>query len=343
MKNLIQTVCFKLLSAIILAVAGLLVILYCFQYAPAQKKQLRAGLFDKVKTVISLSGNTLTKAILTRDDIAMLASIESIMNIEDVSAAYILDNGCRVITHDKTAEWGKTYTDELSKNAVEAKKILRQATPYGFLFSQPLTSSATLCVGISSQKLEDSVSLLYREIFFTGLIIFVVSAAGFFWFVNNALALKFKKLGDELRSLELGGGGRLPEDGTDGEFGRLIKQINGVLNICNSAADGARDTQKEKNLNLIINELVNITPAAVIIIGNDNKIISLSRLAAGFLGVDADEAKGMHVLDALNLPEITTLLKQVSEKPGGSAESIIRGKKGKAIASKAGVVIQIDV
>ena len=344
MKNLIQTVFFKLLSITFLAVAALLIIVYCFQYAPTQKKLLRSGLFDKVKTVFSLSGNTLTKAIQAHDDIMMLTTIESIMKIEDVSAAYILDNNCKVITHDKTAEWGRIYADEQSKKAVESKKIIRQASASGFLFSGPLTSSATLCLGISSQKLEESISSLNKEILFTALIIFIVAASGFFWLIYNMLFLKIKKLSEGLRSLEIGGSGRLPEDGPDDEFSRITKLINGVLDNYGRAAGSGQERQKENNCSRFLSELANMNSAAIIIVGSDNKIISLNHKAAMFLGVVPGEAEGKHVLDAIKLTEMLALIKQASEKSGDSAEASITGRKVKAISAGggAGIIIQIE-
>jgi PAS domain S-box-containing protein len=337
----VKTVFFKLLSITISAVAVLLVVLYCFQYIPAQKKLLRSALFEKVKTVFSLSGPTLTKALQTRDDIMMLSAIESIMKIEDINTVYILDNGGKVITHDKTAEWGKTYTDEQSKNAVNAKKIIRQSVQYGFLFSEPITSSATLCVGLSSQKYEESVSSLNKEAFFTGLIIFIIAAAGFILLIQNTVFIKLKKLNVTLSSLALGGSGKLPEEGQKDEFGRLTKLINEVLDNRGSSIESGNKPREENSLGHLLRGLTDMNPAAVVVIGSNNNIIALNRKAAGLMGITAEEAQGKHILDVIKLTEILSLIKQVSEKPQAIAEASFQGKKAKAVSTGEGVIIEI--
>jgi PAS domain-containing protein len=338
----VKTAHFKLLSITISSIAVLLAVLYCFQYIPAQKKLLRSALFEKVRTVFSLSGGTLTKALQTRDDIMMLSAVESIMKIEDISTVYVLDNNCKVITHDKTAEWGKMYSDGQSKNAVASQKMLRQVEPYGFLFSEPLTSSATLCVGLSSQKLDESVASLNKEAFFTGLIIFIAASAGFLLLIQNILFLKLKKLSESLRSLALGGSGRLPQDGQDDEFGRLTKLINEALDNNVSAAESGNEPRKDKSLVQVIRALTDMHPAAVMVIGSDNKIISLNGKASALLGVVLEEACGKHILDSVKLPEILSLIKNVSEKPSDPVEASVQGMKAKAVSTVEGVIIEIE-
>ena len=205
MGKLFKSSFFKLFLLSMLAVLALLLYFYSAELIPLQEKLLRVNEFDRVKTIFSLTAGDLTRAIASRDDITMLAKVENIMKIEDVSAVYILDNSCRVITHNTTSKWAKTYSDDTAKRAVETKSALRQSIPTGYLFSMPLTSSTTLCVGISSQKLEDSVTSSGRKVLFTALIIFILAAAAFFLFIYCMAYPSFKSLRDGLASLDLGG------------------------------------------------------------------------------------------------------------------------------------------
>jgi hypothetical protein len=207
-KKYFHSLFLKILVFSVSIILLLVVYFYSFLYVPSQEKLIRANLFDRVKTIFVLSDNRLIKALQTHDDIMMLSVIENIMKLDDISTAYLLDNNCKVITHDKTTQWGKTYTDNLSKKAVATKKILRQKSEFGYLFSLPLTSSATLCVGISSEKLTESISSLNSSALIEGVIILLISGILLYGFIYLRIYPRYAKLNGELRSLELGGGGQ---------------------------------------------------------------------------------------------------------------------------------------
>ena len=50
---------------------------------------------------------------------------------------------------------------------------------------------------------------------------------------------------------------------------------------------------------------------------------------------------GKHILDAVKLSEILSLIKQASEKPSAVIEASVQGRKAKAVSTGEGVIIEI--
>ena len=330
MKKLFQSIFFKLFAFSVLIVFTITLYFYAFQYLPSQEKLIRSGLLDRAKTVFGLSGNTLTKGIQTHDDIMMLTTIESIMKIEDINTAYVLDNDRKVMLHDKTSEWGTVYNDETATKAVGAGKTIRQRVSGGYIFSTPLTSSATLCVGISTQKLEESIASLNKDSFYSALIVLITGSICFFVLVYYMAFPLLKSLRAGLGSLELGGSGRLPDSAANDEFGELQRLINSVLD--KSVHSGLpADTSKKTG---IYDALTNIYGGGVIIFDGENKVLSLNTEAEKFIASTGAEVKGKHILDIPGLASLLVLIKKASEKPGEIIEMQLSGRNTKALASR---------
>ena len=335
MGKLLQSVFFKLLLFSVTITAALIICLYYFLYIPSQERLMRDGLFDRVKTIFALSGDVFEGAIKARDDITILSRVESIMKVEDVNSVYILDNCLKVLTHNRIAEWGKTYGDETAKRSVEAKKFLRQRAPGGYLFSMPLTSSSTLCVGISSQKLGESVSSMRKNALLAGAIILIAAAAAFYWCIYSLVYPGFRELRDGLISLELGGGaGRLSDDALRGEFGELKKLVNGVLEKAGSGGQAGQDGNDEETLQDITGMLAKMQKGGLAVIDGENKIIAINQKAGEFLGVPGQDAVGRHILDVIKNSSLLSLLKASAEKPGETFEALAEGNAVKACAAR---------
>ena len=329
MGRLLKSLFFRMFLFSVLSVSVLLVCFYYLQYIPSHEKLLRNALYDRVKTVFDLSADDLSKAVRSRDDISMLIGVEKIMKIEDVSTVYVLDNGFKVLTHDKTSQWGKTYDDETDRNAVNAKKVLRQWTQGGYLFSVPLTSSSTLCVGISSQKMNEAAAGLRRDALYTIAIVVIAAAAAFGWFIYATVFLRFRDLRDRLASIELGGG-TLPDGAPGGEFLELQKLINGIIANAASGAGRGRAGQCEDELRLLVDELAATHQSGVLVIGAENKVVAINRKGETLFGIKRDGAAGKHVLEAVGDAALIELIKKAAAKPGEAFEASVSGKPVKA-------------
>lgn len=330
MGELFRSTFFRLLVFSILIVLSLLLYFYAFQHIPSQEKLLKKALSEKAAAVAAISRGSLSAALETRDDIMMLGIIENMMKVEGVSGAYILAHDCKVVLHDKTSEWGRTYSDETAKQAVKAGKPLEQRLPGGYLFSAPLVSSATLCVTLSALKLEDSIASLKKNFLIKGFIALAASSLAFTFLIYQMVFLPYKRLREALAAIELGGHGRLPESTADDEFGRLRKLINSALDRC--APPGG--LENNSGLNGIIETLVPLFAGGIMVIDASNRVLAFNGVAEKAAGINAGAAKGRHILDIPELADLAALIREASENSEAAAEAEHYGRRCKALAVK---------
>jgi hypothetical protein len=296
---------------VVVAVTALLLgCLDFFYFLPAQQQLLKRNLMEKAKAISILYGTSLSKSIETNDDISLLIQIDRMMKLEDVSTVFVVDNNGKVLLHDKSGEWGKTYSSEIIKRSIEAKKQRWEPSSQvnGYLYSAPLTSSSTLFVGLSTQKNDG----LYGAAQLTTLILsgvaLVLIAIVLILFTNNELRKPLLKLTTTLKSIALANGGTMEQEGP-AEFREIIELINVITaKTQEGTVQKAVDTTL---LQTILDEL----GGEIVVIDGDNRICCMNAKASATLSIPAN-AIGTHILDAFKASIILEGIQAAQKAPG---------------------------
>ncbi|MHB9156204.1 MAG: hypothetical protein ACYC5N_11055 [Endomicrobiales bacterium] len=330
-----QSILLQFILLLLCTLSAVLAYFYLYQYLPAERKLHREALYARAKAAFDVSLRPLERALGTSDDLALLSQVENIMKIDDVRAAYILDRGGRVLTHNSTSEWNKTYTDPVSRNAVKAQTLLLQrgGEDKEYVFSAPLGSSATLCLGLSSRKIDEAVSLASRTALYSALIVMVLAAALFLFFLYYGIGGRFRKMKDLLQSHALGGG-TLPDGGAD-ELGELSRLINEVLikSEAERTAATSRAGEAGRKLSRVLAELTKSVDGGAVVLDSENRILCANIKAKDFLFPHEQEPAGKHVLEVVRYPELISLLQKAALNPGKMHQGNFDGVPIRAISS----------
>ncbi|MCX5781191.1 MAG: hypothetical protein NT145_00565 [Elusimicrobia bacterium] len=343
MKNIFNSLSIKLIVFLSILFACIIAFIYFFQFVPIQKKLYDSQIKEKLDNIVNLYQNSLSKALQNSDDLTILNSIENIMKYDGIYTAYIINKTGKVITHNETSEWNRIYTDPFSKNAVSAASSLIQNTLKSnkFLFSCPISSCTTLCVGFSKEKTEKNIENTRQKFIFISLILFLATILSIFVIVNTLFASPFKKLEHFINSVTLSKGGTIPELGKD-DFGRIASQINTLLSSVQSASPShsERYYKQDQKMSLLIKDLSNHISSGLMIIDAENRIISVNSQFLVFLSMTGKDIIGKHLLDAVKMPELFSLIAKSAEKPGTAIIESILGKEIKVITvDDAGVIL----
>jgi hypothetical protein len=284
-----------------------------------KKEALKDNIFEKVNAISNLSEPIMAKAVKGQDDVVLLSQIEKIMRLSDVSTVYILDGTGKVITHDKTGEWGKVYTDELTKNILSIKKpeLIRSTDARGWLYVTPLVSSTTLCIGVSSDKIDTKYDLAKKNAVITAVTIFVVSMFVMALFLIIKVKLPFRILEQMLKALRDGTIEKIEPAGLS-EFTDIIALINetaGKLSNLEINASSNLIMDKE-NYSLLVKEVASIVNKGLIITNPENKVIFINDKIKTLLGIGTRDFTGRHILDVLDKSVYIDIIKKSTEQPG---------------------------
>lgn len=136
-----------------LLIASLVIGIYAFHFLPTLRRSLDQSVFEKNRISVAAALPRITTALRSGDDVLLLLQIESLARAENAVAAYIIDRDGRVIIHNAVDQWGRSYTDAPHRIAASASGSLYQRTgPTHWLYSEPVVSTLTLCIPLSSQK-----------------------------------------------------------------------------------------------------------------------------------------------------------------------------------------------
>lgn len=293
--------------------------IFGFYVLPMKKEALKDNIFEKVNAISNLSEPVITKAVKTQDDVALLSQIEKIMRLSDISTVYVLDGTGKVVTHDKTGEWGKVYTDELTKNILSVKKpsLIKSTEARGWLYVTPLVSSATLCIGVSSDKIDTKYDLAKKHAFITALTIFVLSMFGMTLFLIIKVKLPFRILEQMLKALKDGTIDRVEPSGLS-EFTNIINLINETAGKLTNMEINASSNQimDKENYGLLIQEIAKTVNKGLIITNPENKVLFINDKIKTLLAIDTRDFTGRHILDVLDKPAYIDIIKKSTEQPG---------------------------
>jgi len=323
----------NMLTRFLLISAGFILAALCFCYfiqiMPLQRKYARNLMLDKGMTLLKISERGLAMALGSRDDVALLNQINGMMKTDDVSTVFILGPDGKVLMHDKTSEWGVMYHDVSSLNALAAHGVLLQsaAAAPGYLFSAPLTSSATLCIGLAAEKVNAAMLYELRNSAYSLLIFFSVVTVPLVLFFRIRIFKRMNALKIMLASADIAPSGDFVPDGD--EFSDLAAGVRRLVERLNERHRGAMAgiEQTGAALTAVVRALGAVSDRGVIALDAENRYIHVNARACAFLKLKEADITGRHVLDVVpNRETMARLLKDAAVTPAAFVCAYIDGK-----------------
>jgi hypothetical protein len=308
----------KIVSVFAVLAAVFLFSFYYLLYIPGQEAVLTKELFTRVKNVAAVTGPDIVMAIMAKEDLPLVRKIESIKNLDDISAVYVLDKTGIVVIHDRTAEWGKVYDDSFSKGSIEKREISRKRLPgaKGYLTAVPLDLSYTLYVEASTQKISERIKLARKNGLYVIAIALILSSLFFAWFVNGIFRKRLRRLDKELRQIGLDLSSRIgPGDGPKDELAVLANEINALLDKFRDELGNVRAASflELKNSRRILESLVACLEMGAAVVDSENRIIAINEKAKQAFNISPDSSiSEKHFLDVFNGPDILNVLKKAA-------------------------------
>ncbi|MFC1546386.1 hypothetical protein ACFL4O_01555 [bacterium] len=314
-----QSIAFKLALFMIFLTSLLIMYFSYFIIIPAQKESLYSNLYTRAKTTALLSKPLFNKALELKDDLLLFSQIESITDLDEVTSAYILDKSGSIIMHNNTAEWTKTYTDPLNKKALSTQKPLMQEIEKSnfLLFSSPITSSLTLCIKLSKQRIEQTLLQTKKNTFYTLCIMFVIIIFFVLLFVKTQVTNHFSSFKKILNSVILGKGSIIKIK-TRNEFAGLAELINNIINKYSSEEQESkkRIIKIKNNASKLLEQTANhYVNHGLIVFDEQNKLLSISEKARLFLKICESELEDKHILDIAGLKNLIAPIKESLKQP----------------------------
>jgi methyl-accepting chemotaxis protein len=283
----------------------LMLVFYGLQLLPAEKKLLTDKIYDRGATIAGLSAPIIIKSMDTKDDIILLSQIENIMKLDDIVTVYILDPQGTVIAHNKTGEWGKAYTDSISKRGIKSLKdnFFESAEIKGYLYTHPLvseTKTSTLFIGISKQKISDAFSSMMLTAVSMAVPTFFVITILMGFFVSREVTNPLNKFEKLLNSILLGKGNEKIYSCKQGdEIGRIACCLNGLIDKFGvEIADREYNVMKAKERSsTFINEIAKHFESGLIMTDSEDRVIFLNKKGANAISATEKEVIGKHILE----------------------------------------------
>ncbi|MFH1714642.1 MAG: hypothetical protein ABH857_00385 [Elusimicrobiota bacterium] len=325
----IKTLSSKLIVFTILLVSIIIIYFNYFRLIPAQKKSLYTDLYNRAQTASDLSKPLINKAIDLQDDLLLLSQIESILKLDELTTAYIVDGAGKVIMHNKTSEWDKEYTDEYTKKSIASKKNIIQKTndPNIEIFSSPVTESLTLCIGLTTVEIKQKLAGIKRNMFFSLLIVLIIAIILIISFMKIQISSRFKSFENMLRSSLLGRGEKIEIKSKD-ELAGLAGHLNDIIEKYNREDQAMEKSANEinKNISLLIRGLINnFTEGAIAVFNSENKLIALSSKFSLALNIAGDSVN-KHILEIPQIKPLADAFKDASSKPNSKITANIDNK-----------------
>ena len=332
MKLNLNSVSIRLLLFITILFGCIIAFIYTFQFLPVHKQLADASLAEKLNIITGQYQNSLSSALKASDDVTVLNSIDAIIKFDGVTDAYIVDKTGKVLTHNKTSEWGKVYTDPLTKTAAASvsRRIQNTGKDNEYLFSVPLGSSATLCVGLTKERAEKNLEAIKNEYLFTSLTVYLITVVMIYLILNTLFISKFKSLTRLTDSVALSKGRTIPYISKD-EFGEITAKINALLsNQTNSSQINAGTLCPDsRNILLLMNHIIKDLPSGILVIDSENRIAAINKPFQDLLGITDPDLTGRHLLDLVSIPELFELIAKATENSGSTIIGIVKGKQMK--------------
>jgi PAS domain-containing protein len=294
-----------------LLTGSILLYIYMAQHLPTVRSLLERNLTDKVQAIAGLSKPPVAKALETGDDISLLIQVENLARTDDVSAAYVLDEKGTVLIHNKNAEWHKTYTDAASQKAVSSSTELVQRIAGGYLYSIPVSTSATLCVQLSSQRSDALYAYTVRRSLLTGGVLFLLFMVFIVFLISAAVIAPLRRIGGFVRNFMPDGGAR-PSPEISEEMTALVAAVNEMAGRCEREhrAIGEHAANELNRAEALLAVVIDDRKEPCIVTDADNMVLALNDAAKRFWGTNA--TIGKHILDVKEYAGLVVLVQSVS-------------------------------
>jgi sensor histidine kinase regulating citrate/malate metabolism len=275
---------FNLLFISIIPAAATVIFFYLFQYMPVNQKTFDASLRERIQTLLVFSKPQIEKAVDRKDDVGLLLVIESIMKISDISSVYVLDNAGKVLAHNKVAEWGKVYEDNLSQKAIEATREGYISAAGAMAYISKI-GSTTLVLKINQARKNEAGQLALKTGAYSSAAVMALTILFFIILFQTSISRRFKTLSDTLKSIGLGKDGRI-NSYDDDEFGHISKQIDEVIDRFAQTTKEITIASSRHEMKALLGPVLENTKCGIIVIDSENRIIAINKRAVEYLGID---------------------------------------------------------
>jgi len=232
MKNKQKTLLSFLLAAALIQAAALYVIFGAI-YLPSQKTLIMNTLFERAQSRVSCYFPAIKKSLESKNDVALMNSLEEIMKDSEFTYARVIDNEGRIILHNKTQEWGRVLKDDLTLKITGSDSPSFLKTEQGYDFSLPIYSSftktASLSAGISAGKAVSAYETIKRKAVKTAVLVFIFTVTAFFLAFQVLVLIPTQKLQARIESVILGRAGEKLDFKSEGVFGSLAEAIDRLI------------------------------------------------------------------------------------------------------------------
>lgn len=268
-------------AGIFFLIAATVAGIYGLDFLPTVRLHMKNNISDKIVAVTAMAVGPINRAVKEKDDVLLLIQIQNLAHMDDIAAAYILDADGKILIHDRTSEWGQKYTDTFHRTAITKRKpLIQKSSSTSWLYSIPLQSSATLCMVVSSQKIDTALTDLKKRTGYTaGALIFIVAIA---------IMLLFRRPG----CLDT-----TPPLNTE---------------IFNAPIEIASNTRAD----ILIQSLVALHAMPMMVLNAENRISAIHPQFASAFGLLAVQMTGKHIIDVLPHPVIAELMHTASAARG---------------------------
>lgn len=321
----IKNISFKLIIFTISLISIIIIYSAYFRIIPAQEKNLYNDLYNRVITTAQLSKPLINKALELNDDLLLLAQIQTIVELDDILNAYIINDKKKVLIHNNTTEWDKIYNNTYTQKAIQSNKnaIQRIDNTSSLLFSSKINPSLTLCIELSTQKLQITLSNIKKSINYNLIMLLVIIIIFIVIFVRLQINKKFNLFNNILESVIKGNGGIINIKTKD-EFGKLAILLNEIITqkseIQNNAQTNIKQT-KENSFYIIQTMIDKYIQKAILVFDEENKLMVISeefnknKLSLDATLQDGSLRRGSHLLEIKQLEYIFDTIKQSMKTP----------------------------
>jgi hypothetical protein len=245
------------------------------------------------------------KSILKKNDLELIAIMQKIKKYHSIAYAIVLDNNGKVLGHNDISQWGKTYNNSLTINALNARHIIIQDYKFAnetiYDIGIPVNIGgyriATIRLGVYPKEINLRIKQIKQQvhlwIFISAvifmLLLYAITNVTFIQPINNLIKALSVKPSLDTTEKYLKGYGK--------ELQKLYEHLSAVkTNIENQISNVDKKLQQlEIALNTLFTKLKYALGYSVIFIDRENKIRYVDNVIREKLLLPED-ILGQHIL-----------------------------------------------
>jgi PAS domain S-box-containing protein len=295
MKLSPQWVTFRLRTKLTLLIEGLVVILVLVTgiiTTMREKDTLESELRKRGLALASDLATFTARPLLSQDLPTLRRFVNHTMEQDYVRYVIVIDPHGSVVMHSDLAEVGKTYKDNVSISAVNAKDpgcthLSRQGELYCDIFTPIQVSDArlgTVRLGYSYMAVEEEIAKARRQIFLIGLVTTIIGGV-IAYFLATFISSPIKEITDAIGKVANGDLNTLLKIERNDEIGTLADSFNKMT-------EDLRRTTISKDY---VDNIIGSMNDTLVVVDPDAKIISVNKATCELLGYKEDELTGKDI------------------------------------------------